>query len=574
MSDSRVIKEFTKKDVFYNNGLVNLKMYLDEYSVKGLEYELTENNLNLKYPELEDEKYYNEILNGFITNNHIVFHTDNDRLYWDKDNGGFIYSKKYDVQGKSSGNDVKNLYKYVTPTEIGKTTEKLFNEYMEFAKKNGLKDASIKEDRKIFEKASKFKPENQCKIPLFMTPNEAVKSYIEYSVKGDMLNLDSKIHQFEDGGYCFRDMLLNKDNYIDKWDALIYWYGVKTKRYYNSVYFIYLNSTDLLALYDLKKHFNISDEIEKYRDKKTGKVKNSSTNVKMSSQLEHDGIENNNFYISSSISEFQLKFFMYMLSHIYHIEDDYETSDRERIRRRVEKLYNNLLKISFVTYTEDGNMKSSLDEYTKTYRVIGFLKKLIEMKYDDSTLFKYFADLITSISLSKSDQEKVNLNIKKFCESILKFSDLRKIYYEVSFKILRNNKRSLGSGLYEFENIYLKEIRRGEYIMSLHTKSKELGREIGVFAANLNDKDLLFKLRNIKNQKQMVSYFKDLKFTVLRKQADAKFSKEFNNTMEEILTEIEEKPADWEIIRDYIAIYAIDKYRAAVYAKQTSKGGK
>jgi hypothetical protein len=574
LGDNFVIKEFNKRDVFYNNGLVNLKIYLDEYKIEGLVYELSKNSLILKFPDGTDEKYYNEMFKGFITNNKIVFHTNNDRLYWDKDNSCFIYHKKYDVQGKSSGNDVKNLYKYITPTEIAKSIEEIFSNYMEFAKKNNLKETSIKEDTKIFKKDSTFKKENQCKIPLLMTKSEAIESYIEYSVKGDSLNLDSKIHQFEDGGYCFRDMLSNKDNYIDKWDALIYWYGVKTKRYYNSSFFIYLNSTDLLALYEIKKDLDISDEAIEVKDEKNGTVKSIPTNVKLTLQLKLDGIINNNFYISNSTSEFQLKIFMYIISYIYHIENTYENADKERIRRRKEKLYSSITNISFVTYTEDGNMKSSLDEYTKVYKIIIFLKKLLETTYLDSSLFKYFADLITSVTMSKSDQEKVNLNIKKFCENILKFADLRKVYYEASFKILRNNKRRLGSGLYDFENIYLKETKRGDYIMSLHTKSKELGKEIGIFAANLEDKDLLFKLRNIKNQKQMVSYFKDLKFTVLKKQSEAKFSNEFNNIMEEILTGIEKKPIDWEIIRDYIAIYAVDKYRAATYAKQTAKGGK
>lgn len=569
-----IIKEFTKKDVFYNNGLVNLKMYLDEYSIDGLICEIDENNLKLTFTEELDEKYYNELFKGFIVNTNIVFFTENDRLYWDRDNSCFVYDKKYDVQGKSSGNDVKNLYKYVTPMELKKSTEEIFYEYIEFAKKNNLKEANIKEDTKIFKKDSKFKGDSQCKIPVLMTKSEAIESYIEYSAKGDQLSLDSKIHQFEDGGFCFRDMLTNKDNYIDKWDALIYWYGVKTKRYYNSSYFIYLNSTDLLALYEIKKYLDISDDAVRVKDGKSGIVKNIPTNVHLSSQLKLDGIDNENFYISNSVSEFQLKFFMYMLSHIYHIEDNYENADKDRIRKRKEKLYNNLSKISFVTYTEDGNMKSSLEEYTKTYKMIMFLKKLVEKENSDSTLFKYFSYLITSISMSKSEQEKVNLNIKKFCEGILKFSNVRRIYYDVSFKILKSNKRSLGSGLYNFENVYLQEIKEGENIMSLHSKSKEIGDEIGLFAANLDDKDLLFKLRSIKNQKQMVAYFKDLKFTVLRKQNEAKFSNEFNRIMDEILAEIEENPANWEIIRDYIAIYSIDKYRSVIYAKQASKGGK
>jgi hypothetical protein len=574
LDNNVIIKEFYTKDVFYNNGLVNLKIYLDEYPIEGVEYELTTNKLTLQIPRRKENLYYNEMFKGFLINNNIVFHTDNDRLYWDKENSCFLYHKKYDVQGKSSGNDVKNLYKYITPDELGKTTEELFNTYLEFAQKNGLKEANIREDIKIFKKDSELKKSNQCKIPIFMTKSEAVERYIEYSVKGELLNLDSKIHQFEDGGFCFRDMLSNKDNFVDKWDALVYWYGVKIKRFYNSSYFIYLNSLDLLALYEMKKAFpsKISDEPVKIKDKKNDLIETIPTNVKLAHQLKFDGIKNESFYMSNSINEFQLKFLMYMTSFIYHIEGMYENTDKERIKKRKEKLYNSLSKISFVAYTEDGNMKSTLEEYTKTYRTIMFFKRLIET--DDSILFRYFSDLITAISMSKNPKEKVNLNIKRFCENVLKFSDLRKIYYEVSFKILRNNTKKLGGCLYNFENVYLQETKRGENIMNLHNKSKKIGDEIGLFSASIEDKDLLFKLRNIKNYKQLISYFKDLKFTVLRKKDDARFSSEFNNIVEEIYIELEKKPGDWEIIRDYIAIYAIDKYRAVSYAKQQKKGGK
>lgn len=574
MGDNLVKKEFVKRDVFYNNGLVNLKKHLEENNVEGLNYELTSEKLILKFPMGMDKKYYNELFKGLINNNNIVFCTDNYRLYWDRDNSCFLYDKKYDIQGKSSGNDVKYLYKYISPLDIGCSTEELFIKYMEFAEKNDLKEANIRQDTKIFKKSDSFKKENKCSIPIFMTQDEAVENYIQYCVKGDTLKLDSKIHQFEDGGACFRDMLDKKNNFINKWDALIYWYGVKIKRFFNSSYFIYLNSTDLLALYEMKDYLDIKDDAIKIKDEEKGIIKSIPTNVNLSYQLGFDGIENENFYVSNSASEFEVKFFMYLISHITHVENMYENTDMERVKRRKEKLYNSLPKISFVTYTEDGDMKSSLDEYTKAYKLMLFFKKLMNTKFADSTLFKYMADLITSISMSKGKNEKINLNIKRFCDNMLKFADMRKVYYEVSYKILRNNKMGLGAGFYDFENAYLYEIGKGDYLMDLHSKSKELGQEIGLFAANLEDKDLLFKLRNVKNHKQMVTYFKDLKFTALKKQAESRFTKEFSEIMEEVLLNMEEDPGSWEIIRDYIAIYAIDKYRSAVYAKQLAKGGK
>lgn len=575
MNEDITIREFKIRDVFFNNGLVNLKKDLDNNNIPWLYSELTFDKLVLKYPKNKEEECYDKLFKGFVKNNQLVFHTDNDRLYWDIDNNCFIYDKKYDVKGKSSGNDVKNLYKYITPSELEITTEELYNKYLEFAEKNELSKKIINNDTKNFKKGNFFKKENACKIPILMTKTEAAESYMNYLVKEDMLVLDSKIHQFEDGGFCFKDMVDNKNSTISKWDGLIYWYGVRIKRYYNSAYFIYFNSVDLLALYEIKDFFIIKDDPMQIRDEKKDIVKSIPTNIDLKKQLEFDGVHNPNFYISYSAKEFEIKFMMYLCSRIYHLEKMYENTNKERIRKRREKLYKCLQKISFVTYTEDGsNMKSSLEEYTKMYRMIIFMNKLMDKQYKDSSVFKYFAQMITSISMSKIEGEKINLNIKEFAERILKFTDLRKVYYNVSFKILKKDKGSLGSELFEFENIYLKEIERGGYIMDLHSKSKEIGKEIGVFAANLEDKDLLFKLRNIKNHKQMITYFKDLQFMILKKQDKARFSKGFNEVMEELLIIMDEDSECWEVIRDYISIYAIDKYRSVVYAKNNSKGGK
>lgn len=574
MSNDINVKEFTKKDVFFNNGLVNLKMYLDNCNIQDIVCELTTTKLIFKYPANMEEKYYDEIFKGFIKDNDIVFHTENNRLYWDKDNSYFVYDKKYDVKGKSSANDVKNLYNYITPKDIGISTEEFYNMYLEFAHKNKLKEKSISEDTKSFRKDNSFKKESECKIPILMTKCEAIKSYIDYSVKGNILKFDSKIHQFEDGGFCFKDMINNKDSVINKWEALIYWYGVRIRRYYNSTYFIYLNSLDLLALYEFKKYLKISDEPIQVKDKKTEIIKSIPTNINLFSQLIFDGIKNENFYISNSSKEFQLKFIMYTASKIRHIEDLYKNENEERIKKRKEKLYKNLEKISFVTYTEDGDMKASLEEYTKMYKMIIFINKLMESDYQDASMFKYLAQLITAVSMSKEEKEKINLNMLKLADRMLKFSELRKVYYDVSFKILKKDKGILGTELYKFENMYLKEIGRGDFIMNLHAKSKEVGSSIGLFAANLEDRDLLFKLRNVKNHRQMITYFKDLKFTILKRESEAKFSKEFNDIMEELLILMEEKPENWEVIRDYISIYAIDKYRSTMYAKNINKGGK
>ena len=266
--------------------------------------------------------------------------------------------------------------------------------------------------------------------------------------------------------------------------------------------------------------------------------------------------------ISNSEPEFEVKFFMYLFSIIYHIEEQYEKANRRRKATKKE-IYDALQKITFVVYTDDGVFKTSFSEYTKAYQLIKFFGVIKEYE-----LFDYLANILVTFSMSQGSKE-VNLNLQRWCQNLLSFSSLRKEYYLTSFNILKNDSKSFGKKLFEFEELYLKKLL-GEENMNIHEQSKKLGDGIGHYCAELGDKDLLFKLRNVKNYKQLIGYFKDLKFSILKNEGKAKFSKEFNESLSETLEDIE---PNWEIVRDYIAIYAIDKFRAVAFAK-SNKGEK
>ena len=79
------------------------------------------------------------------------------------------------------------------------------------------------------------------------------KNEILWKDKNNEISLDSKIHTFEWGIGPFTDMLPNKGEKLDKWDALIYWYGTRIKRFYNVNFYIYLNSERLDYLLEFKK---------------------------------------------------------------------------------------------------------------------------------------------------------------------------------------------------------------------------------------------------------------------------------------------------------------------------------
>jgi len=558
-----VEKIFYPKDVFYNNGIVNLYEFLKQNNINTLESNLENNLLRLRFSKTDEISIFDFIISEFIDNNNLVTFTENDRLYWDKKRNDFIKDKRVDIPS-GVRNEKKNILFREKLNKLGFTKEEIKLKYDNYSDKkiNSFSQVVSKTEDVIIHKEKKD----------YVTQ---YKNEILWKGKNNEISLDSKIHTFEWGPGPFTDMLPNKIEKLDKWDALIYWHGTRIKRFYNVNFYIYLNSSRLDYLLEFKNELKMSDEKVKYKDDKTEEIKTIPTNIDFRNQLFKDGIKNLYFYISKCEAEFELKFFMYLFSLIYHIEDSYEGETDERRKKRKEKLYESLKYITFFTYTQDGDMKSALNEYSKAYKLIKFFKKLKEYRIekDRKSIFTYLSELITVLSLSKSNKE-INLNIKSFANNLLGFKNLRKNYLEASFDVLKNDKGRLGKELYIFENLYLKEIKKEDLEMDLHRKSKIIGEGIGKFEAQIDDKNLLFTLRNIKNHKQLISYFKNFKFEVLKNQEKAKFNVEFINSLANILDELDRGPENWEIVRDYIAIYAIDKYKSVFYAKEQNKGGK
>ena len=549
-----MIKKYQPKDMLFNNGIVNLYRFLEDKSL-DIEIEFNSSSLILKMDKEKSEEIYLKLLQGFFKKYKIVHQTKNDRWFFDEKKQDFILDKKFDTVGGQK-NDLRNgVYLYKKISDFGLERKYIEELYLNFCEKYNQKIEQESNGRlKV--------PNKKDEVIVAITLDEAVERFTQYFVNSDTLKRDSKIHSFEDGQGYFQDMVRQPKNYtIDKWDALIYWFGGRVQRFYNREYFIYPNSSNLIALEKFKESLEINDENIEFRDDKD-KLINTPSNINFYKKLQRDDIHNKYFYISNTEAEFEVKFFMYLFSIIYHIEEQYEKANRQRKATRKE-IYEALQQISFVVYTDDGTFKTSFNEYTKAYQLIKFFEVIKEHK-----LFDYLANILVVFSMSQGSKE-VNLNLQQWCQKLLNFSNLRKEYYLASFNILKNDSKSFGKKLFEFEKLYLKKLL-GEENMNIHEQSNKLGSGIGHYCAELGDKDLLFKLRNVKNYKQLIGYFKDLKFSILKNDSKAKFSKEFNESLSEILEDIE---PNWEIIRDYIAIYAIDKYRAVAFAK-SNKGDK
>ena len=565
--EKMVEKIFYPKDVFFNNGIVNLYVYLQKTNVNLLNHNFTNNSLKLWFNKNNEIQIFDHIINDFIKDNELVVFTENDRLFWSKERNVFIKDKRVDIPSGAKNEKKYILYKEKL-SKIGLTIDELKTNY------NDCSDNKLNKFGQLVDKNG-----NVIIHKGFKDYVDQYKNVVLWKGRKDLIGLDSKIHTFEWGTGSFVDMLPNKVEKISKWDALIYWFGSRIERLFyskkNIDFYIYLNSKRLDNLLEFKNELRINDEKIKYKDEKTEEIKTIPTNIDFRNQLyENDGIKNPYFYISNSEEEFELKFFMYLFSLIFHIEDSYQKEPEERRKKRKEKLYETLKYITFFTYTQDKNMKSALNEYSKAYKLIQFFKKLKECRIEkyNKSIFTYLSELITVLNLSKSNKE-ANLNIKSFAYNMLNFKNLRKNYLEASFDVLKNSKRGLGKELYIFENLYLKEMKKEGLEMELHKKSKIIGEGIGNFEAQIDDKNLLFTLRNIKNHKQLISYFKNFKFEVLKNQEKAKFNMEYINSLANILEDLDKYPENWEIVRDYIAIYAIDKYKNVSYAKEQNKGG-
>jgi len=546
--NKRVTKIFTCKDFFYNNGIANLYQFLQKKDF-DMTFSLHQNELTLEFDAQKEDQVYTQILNSFLKDNKIVYQTDNDRWYFDETKMDFIVDKKFDTKGGQK-NDLRNgVYLYKKISELGLSRDEVEKLYLDFCERTKLKPET--------ESNGTLKvPNKNNEVIVAIALDTAIERFSQYFVSNDILSIDSKIHSFEDGQDYFHDMLKQPQTYkIDKWNALMYWFGGRVQRFYNYSYFMYPNSSNLEALNTFKEFLQINDNKREYRDE-NGKITTTTSNIDFFEVLRKDEIVNKHFYISKSAEEFEVKFFMYLFSVIYHIEEQYENAN-ERRRAQKKELFDTLQYMSFIIYTDDGTFKTSLSEYTKAYRLIQFFMKLKE-----ESLFKYLGHVFQVFSLSQSKDE-VNLNLQHWCQKILSFNNVRKEYFVASFSILKNNSQGFGKELFSFEQSYLKNILGGSE-MGIHENAKKIGDGVGFFCAELGDKDLLFKLRSVKNYKQLVSYFKDLKFSSLKNADKARFSNEFNESLENLLVNVEQ---NWEIARDYIAIYAIDKFKTVSFAK-------
>lgn len=130
--------------------------------------------------------------------------------------------------------------------------------------------------------------------------------------------------------------------------------------------------------------------------------------------------------------------------------------------------------------------------------------------------------------------------------------------------------------LNKFLKEYLEVIGLVE-LKELHEICMIVGSRIGYFAANSKKKTLLYQLREIGNLEGLTEFFKDLEYEILKEDAGAIWNSKvkdreerYSDFINKLLLNVQNNK-DTLIARNYLGIYAVQKYLSTKYAK--SKGG-
>jgi hypothetical protein len=531
-----------------------------------------------------EERRLEEYLAQFIEENRIVYTTHNFRYYFDEEEKRFVLRPKYNVEGGGS-NDLRNgIYPRKKVSQLGFTPEEMRELFEKFRQEVGGK-------------ISEQVPDKRGEVVVWISPPEAYRRFALYLLgklkqkrerkrkkggekgkKGERLKLDSKIHPFEDGQPTFHDLLKLPKNYnISPWEAFFYWFGGRSQRWFlrgsNGVtYYIYPNSSNLYYLSLFKSYIVIPNRLDAPR-REGERAKEAPTNIDFYHQLQQDSFSNPYFYISRSGEEALLKLLFFLFSYFFNYR---AVAEKEKLYLAPEDPFGKALEIlphlSFVFYGDDGTFRVGVGEFKEGVRLFLFLKKLREIqKEGGKNLFARLAQIVAQ--LGEIDGEGYLAH--RFATQFLKFEEVRQVYREASYRLLQREGRERGRGryfrfrsLFQLEQLYLEE-RKEVKKMELHKTAKILGEGVGRVCGILDDKDLLFKLRNVKNFKQLVGFFKDFKYLLLKEGEKVGVSGEFNRELEVVLAEGEK---NWEILRDNIAIYAIDKYRQVKFAREQGEG--
>ncbi len=247
-------------------------------------------------------------------------------------------------------------------------------------------------------------------------------------------------------------------------------------------------------------------------------------------------------------------------------------------------------KITIYYFTATSDEITDSGVYNKTTYIAKFFEIVADKiqclttdKEKRQTSSNFFGKLINY--LHQKDLKKAqNVLKEEFCNRILNAQYIDDLLAEICYYnlqrgngnlpsqgYLKNDEENKINPLYEFNKRYINLLKMDEKTKVLHDVAKETGEKIGDFCAKADNKNILYELREIEKYEGLTEFFKNFEYEVLKVMADEAGKVLLGETKENInklLKEISEE--DIKIVRNYLAIYAIQKYIGVEYAKSKS----
>lgn len=554
---------FEKRDFLYDNGLVNIFLTLQQDSrfkrisenrVKYKNIDISLNDLEMKIsgiPKEIEEIYF--VLRSLYYSN-VFEETDNNKPYYDPEKDKVVIRPVLNVKpflqrsertkdllptisvSKEKFEELKNEEEEVKKNFEGKVSGKL-----QYGSR-GTKVFTYLSPDKLGDNIAK-KVQDITKGELCAFCNSEYTKYLNSDGKKKSFSVASTnlIFDFGTGDKkpCFRDYRSKNDIPLCFMCDLIYRYGL-TKNYFVSNNVFIISSQSLNYSHNIKTSLRITDEP-----------------LPVENKLKTNFLEKGNFAATDINSR--------LLALLYKIYSKIISRDEfARINtfyfivtsRGIDDL-RNYNKMSYISnlFNKTRNIKSG--EPSRP-----FLHQLINYAY-----YKNITKFETKNRPREILAGKI-LNGMPIDSTIMDLS-----YYNLP---LENPSGLNPILLYKFLKEYLEVIGMVE-LKKLHETSMVVGNRIGYFAATNNNKTLLYQLREIGNLEGLTEFFKDLEYEILKEDAGAIWNSKpegreerYSDYINKLLINVQSNK-DTQLARNYLGIYAVQKYLSTKYAK--SKGG-
>ncbi|AUB58570.1 hypothetical protein BK008_09765 [Methanobacterium sp. MZ-A1] len=552
---AQIILNFEKRDFLYDNGLVNVFLVIMQDSrfenISDYQAKYKNTYVTLKDLELEISGDFEEIKeiyfilrSGFYA---IAFEeTSNLRIYYNPLNDGLLVFPKLNTRpwlprlkvdkllcyAKLDEDKIKELEKDIEQLEHDKKFEKKLrhgkkSEVFTYLPPLDLGEYNSKKIKQIVED----KGQNACVLC-----GSKHTSYKDSNGKNKPFKIDSTNLIFDfgtgDSKPSFRDSRTKKDVTICFICDIIYRWGLMKNYFVDNNLFI-ISGPSLPQVYEAKISLNLNEEY-----------------------LDVQGKDKTNFLARGNFVALDMNSRLLLL--LYKIYMNFVSRDKISL-------------FSIFYFVVDG---TGIDDL-KIYNKISYIVELFDKTRDLKISGRPFFHLIMDYTYYKDIKTTKNKNLpKKLAYEILNAMPIDfTLFYHSYYDFSSDSPSGLNQDLlYKFLETYL-EVTGMVDLKELHEICMIVGDRIGYFAANTNNKNLLYELREIGNLENLTEFFRDLEYAILKEDAGAIWNskpdvknEKYSDFIHKLLLNVHSNK-DTALVRNYLGIYAVQKYMSTKYAK-------